>query len=139
MPGENMWIPEPVPEEPEHVYVFHDGNNGLYKIGHSGNLERRRRGLRKGHFRKQVKLYRYWSFDEYFTALYVEQTFIKLLRSYGYKEVRENNWFEIDRSEIDVAIRLIGELVIRVADWERYNLYADISVPPIIPPLQIRP
>jgi predicted GIY-YIG superfamily endonuclease len=132
-----MWIPEPLPEEPEYVYVIHDGNNGLYKIGHTGNLESRRRGLRKGHFREKVKLYHSWFCDEYFTALYVEQILIKLLRNYGYKEVRTNNWFEIDQSEIDIAICLIGELIRRVADWELNNLYADLSVPRIIPPLLI--
>ena len=91
-----------------------------------------------GSFGRNISVYHSWLFDEYFTAHYAEQKSIKLLKNYGYKQIRSDDWFEIDRSEIDAAIRLIVEFERSVADWGLNNRYAGSSVPRITPPFLIR-
>lgn len=90
------------------VYVLRDLNHrNRFKIGMSDDPDQRAKQEdwrlygRRGGLPASIEVTTsVWNFVTPHAAYYIEQSIIQLLRSQGYEEIEENNWFEIDHEDL---------------------------------------
>jgi len=117
-----VYQPDHVPKGPHHVYVFYDKTESRFKIGETRRLAARRtdaaRDVLSWHERPTLKIYRHWTFQNYYAGIHVEQASMNLLKLHGFSPVIKPDWFKIDRATMDAAITVIDDLAKVILDWE---------------------
>ena len=114
----------PVPGR-HHAYIARDKTKERFKVGMTGNdLNVRRKAIcydeygRRSH--DKIEMMHSWRFEDFFSAFYVEQTTIELLKLLGY-ERRPGDWFAIDFHSIWEVIHVISDVAYHISGWETFN------------------
>jgi hypothetical protein len=122
--------PEYMPIHPTYglhdVYIFHDKEKMWFKIGMTvGKLEDRRRAVCRHEYGRQsndkIVTHYSWQVQDFFTALYLERTLIGIIRRFEFAQVRQQDWFAIDKLTIGVVIRIVDDIFYDIREWEKDN------------------
>jgi hypothetical protein len=108
------------------VYIARDKVKMWFKIGMTGNdLENRRKAICRHEYDRRsydkIDILDSWQFQDFFAALYLERATIALIKRFGFKQVRPQDWFEIDKPTMDVFRSTIYDIAYDIREWEKDN------------------
>src|SRR5262249_32275376 len=96
------------------TYIARDTTKERFKIGLTGApiKDRLRSICHKEYGRRsrgKIKIEYRWEFESFFSAFYIEQITVELLKRLGYQRHAED-WFDIDRDTLSEVIDAVNEV-----------------------------